>query len=188
MATLETVSISRPDAIIKWNRLNTLANNCDFKNDSAWYAATRSHELMKSAVKPLLDIRAKLDKKYFKRDEKTGEFIEVMNPSGRKTNELKDEFTIDQLEKEIEDFENGDPIEVEVYKIKLSSLKTATVTNMITGQPVSIPPAIITDLYDTHIIDDFEESMEKEEAEKEAKYAEIKAAQLNQGLDIPRKK
>jgi hypothetical protein len=148
---METVKLTRKNAITHWNRLSTLATNCNVPNDSGWYAITRAHEKMNSAIKPLIEIRQKIEKKYLNRDK-----------SGRSIDELRDGITWEEFDAAIEEFEAGDDIEVEVYKIKISTLKNATMTNMMTGQPVSIPAAILSDIYNVYIIDDFEEAQRKE--------------------------
>lgn len=174
MAILDKAKSERPEAIDIWNKLNVLAN-ASIPDRSGKYALTRSFDLMQPAIKPLLKERELIDKKLFKRDEKTGEYIEKRTQSGKILNELKDEFIFEDYEKEIENFNNGDPIEFEVYKIKLSSLDTATITNMKTGIPSPIPPSIISALYKTHIIDDFKETEDKSEVKPDMP-------------DIPRKK
>jgi hypothetical protein len=167
MATLEKEKASRPEIIEIWNKLNVISN-AKIPDNSARYAATRSFDLMQPAIKPLLKEREEIDKKLFQRDEKTGDFIKVMLPNGKMTDKLKDGLTYADYEREVEAFKNGDPIEFEVYKIKLSQLNSATIINMHTGNSEPIPPIIISGLLRTHIIDDFEESMETEEAEKES--------------------
>jgi hypothetical protein len=147
---METIKITKKQAIEKWNILNSLATNSDIPNNDGWYALSRAHAKLKSAVQPILDKRAEVEKEYIKRD-KTGRF----------TNDLKDEYTFDDFEKAIEAIESGDEIEVEIYKIKLSTLKDATMTNMMTGKTVRIPPSVITNL-DFYIIHDYEETKELE--------------------------
>lgn len=175
MATLEKTKAERPEAIDIWNKLNVLSN-ANIPDRSARYATTRSFDLMQPAIKPLIKEREEIDKKLFKRDEKTGDYIENILPNGKRNNELKDEYTFEDYEKEIEDYKNGDPIEFEVYKIKLSQLNTATIINMQTGMPQPIPPIIISGLMRTHIIDDMEEFLEAEEKAKNQEAEKEKTA------------
>lgn len=150
MATLETIQLTKKEAKFKWTRLDNLAANGNIADENAWYAIQRAHAKLYPAVKPMIERRAEIEREMIKRD-KTGRF----------TNELNEGFTFEDFEKAIEAIESPEEIiDIEVYKIRLSTLKNATIVNAM-GQHVKIPPALITDLQEW-IIDDFEEAKRQE--------------------------
>lgn len=147
---METIKLSKKDAFRKWQRLNSLATNAIIPDSDGWYAMGRAADKLESATKPIVKMRTETEKKWLERDN-----------SGRFTGNLKPGLKFEDYEKEIEDIEAGDDIEVEIYSIRLSTLKDATMPNMM-GIQAKIPPSIIIDLREW-IIDDYEENKEKEQ-------------------------
>jgi hypothetical protein len=156
---METIKLSKKEAYRKWIDLNTIATTANIPDDDAWYAMQRAHPKFKEAIMPLVNKRTEIEKEWLERDN-TGKF----------TGKLKQELLFSDYEKAIEDLESGDDIEIEIYKIKLSTLRTATLPRVMNGMevPVRIPAAMIANLQEW-IIDDYEEVKEKEKKAKEQK-------------------
>lgn len=150
MADLKVIQLSKKEAIYKWQKLDNLATNGNIPDEKGWYAVQRAHAKLYPAIKPIYERRGEIERQMIKRDN-----------LGRYTQEFNEGYTFEDFEKAVEKIESPtEMIDIEIYQIKLSTLKNATIMN-VTRQQVKIPPALITDLQEW-IIDDFEESEEKE--------------------------
>lgn len=162
MATLDTIKLTKKETKYKWVVMDNLATNSNIPDDSGYYALQRAHQKLYPIVKPMIERRSEVDKKMLERDKKNGRF----------TGNLNEGVTPEEFEKAIEQIESQELIDVEIYKIKLSSLKGATIVNNF-GKETRIPPAVITDLQEWIIFDVDENEQTEEKPEKE--------------VDIPRK-
>lgn len=150
---METIKLSKKEAKFKFNQLDKLAG-ANIPDENGWYAVQRAHGKLYPIIKPMIKRRGDIEKKMINRDD-----------AGIFTGKLKPEYTFEEYEKAIEGIESEkDEIEIDLYKIKISTLKNATLTNKF-GNEVKIPPALITDI-EEWIIFDYEFEDEDEESER----------------------
>lgn len=138
---METKSLKIEIALNAWEALTELSKKANVPDFKASYAIARSYEKLSNALQPIFEEKNKIIKKYFELDE-TGKIKSLLGGME------KDEFN-----KEMKEFVDTQ-IEIEIYLIKLSSMKDITIANI--EQQISLPPIYLIILKEW-IEDDMEE-------------------------------
>ena len=139
---METIKATNQEALDAWDALSQLSKNADIPDFKARYAIARSFDKLKSAVDPLFEEKNSIIKKYH-----------VLEKN--QVRELKEGMNADDFEKEVQEFFKQE-IEIEVYKIKMSTLVSGQVFNE-RRERVSLPANFLIVL-DKWLIDDMQES------------------------------
>jgi hypothetical protein len=135
---MEIISMKNEEALEAWDALSNLSKNADIPSFQGRYAVSRAFDKLKEAVNALFEEKNNILKKYYDLE------------NGMVKN-IKEGMSEEDSSKELQEFFNSE-IKVEVYQIRLSSLRNACVFNQ--NQEKISMPAIYLSTLKKWIIDD----------------------------------